>query len=137
MLIADLFEAYWSTQTVASRFYDGPVDIFENPSRAELIALVKEHGSARGRTDGTNVYAWRGDVLHGYVKTPGPHHLEWINEGKLVLGGMLRYSLAPELVVEWRSTDGMTHDEILAAMRAVPPLSPLIRGFKLTLKSVY
>ena len=74
----EITEAYYETQK-AMTFNDddveGDVDIYKNPTRAEVGKLMREHGFVRGFFNRTDLYVWRGDVLHFQVETPGNH---WI-----------------------------------------------------------
>lgn len=73
---APVSEAYFATQSVSdedSEYITADVEIFKNPSVMELGRLMREFGFVRGFLDLEDgaLYAWRGDVLHHLIETPG------------------------------------------------------------------
>jgi hypothetical protein len=83
-----LVEAYFDTQRVHNEYFQGDVEIFSNPSRAEFAKLMRASGAMRGFYDVSSdtVYVWAGSALHADIEVDGEVFLEWTGEGECLVG---------------------------------------------------
>lgn len=74
-----LLETYHSTQRVSNEYFEGDVEVLRNPSRAEFMKGMREHGAARGflDIDSRSVYVWFAAALHGDIEAPGEVWITW------------------------------------------------------------
>lgn len=95
-LVRRINEGYWGSQEIENEYFNGSVDIFENPSRIELQKIQHEHGFLRGFFDGLqdDVYVWNGGALHSDVEVPGEC---WLT---ITVGGVL-VQVDGESVANW------------------------------------
>lgn len=125
-LVNKLTEAWFATKRVRTDYREGHVDVFINPSRAELQKLLREYGHLRGTVNNDDVYVWNGEVLHNNVDVPGRINFQWMQnrqfEAQWDFGGE---------EPTWEE-----QKDIIDYLKSIHRLRPLLAGYSISVVSM-